>query len=326
MKRFICICVVAVLLCTGCAQPVAHSASLPEGAVQGSQPQSSSQPQSGGGQLNTAPRMRCLYYERDAFLKSVGGAAAYAVQGELFTGMVPHHLVAADMIAGFFAMAAGQAKSYDAVVVVSTSHFTKNCNSDVVTANAGWETPYGQVPPAASAVQAVLQDVMVKAEDNPVALEADHGVGGLMPYISYYLPGVPVAGILIANTLAAERLEALRGVLAQVCAQQNVLLVFSIDCSHYLMPEEAAERDSETRRAIESFDVEACKRFTDSNVDSPQGLVLFLSAVRELGGDLNFLDGSSSYEKLSYGIQNPAYKDGITTYLVYAGTRKEPAN
>lgn len=263
-------------------------------------------------------QLRCLYYERELFLGAMAAPRSYQSEGRLAAGMVPHHLLASDMIAGFFRLAAEDAQGYDTVLFVSPSHFPENCGSDVVTAGGSWQTPYGLVENDAAVTDRLLQNTAIGAEDNPAALEADHGVAGLVPFVAYYLPGAKVASCLLSNKLDRNRLAAVRGQIADICAGGRVLLVASVDCSHYLFPEEAALRDIETAEAIESMDLQRILSFSDANIDSPQALTTFVQSAQTAGAQLRQLDHSSSAEKLPHAISNPIYQEGITTYLVYA--------
>ncbi|MBC8545697.1 AmmeMemoRadiSam system protein B [Clostridiaceae bacterium NSJ-31] len=260
--------------------------------------------------------MECRYYERETCEAAMAAPRAYTGAGRLTAGMVPHHLVAADMIAGFFSLAAAQEQPYDTVILVSPSHFPENCGSDVVTATADWNTPYGSLATDRSVADALLQDAVIAAEDNRDAVESDHGAAGLVPFVRRYLPEAKLAVCLLSNRLSRERLAQVQRVLLEQQENGRTLLVASADCSHYLMPDEAARRDGETAAAIESRDFERLLTFGDANIDSPQAVTTFLCAAQG-NGDVVRLDHSSSAEKLPHAMGNPIYDEGITTYFVY---------
>lgn len=265
--------------------------------------------------------LACLYYQRDSFLAAVTATPAYQAEGRLRAGMIPHHLVASDMIAGFFALAAQG--EYDRVVLVSTSHYPQLCGSHVVTAAADWETPHGLLPGDDRLPAALLADPLIRAENNPAALERDHGVAGLVPFVRYYLPQARVTAMLLSTRLEEERLEAVTALLQEAMEDDRTLFVASVDCSHYLMPEEAARRDEQTKAAIEGGRRGEILRFGDANVDSPQTVALLLCLTRHLGLPLLELDHGSAAEKLSASLGGPAFQEGITTYFVYAAVDGE---
>ncbi len=268
------------------------------------------------------PTMRCLYYERELFLSAMSAPGEYSVSGGLVAGMIPHHLVASDMIAGFMRLAAAREGGYDTVLILSPSHFPENCGRDITTALAGWETPFGSVSCDEELTQVLLGNPGYSAENNPAAMEADHGVAGLVPFVRYYLPGVKIAGCLLSNRLDRSELKVFREVVARLCKERRVLLIASVDCSHYLLPEEAAVRDGETALAIEAMDFERILSFDDGNIDSPQAVTTLLETVRNSELSLVPLDKGSSAQRLPYSDSNPVYRDGVTTYQVYAACKE----
>ena len=265
------------------------------------------------------PLLDCIYYERDSFLAAVTSPPTYPVSGEVTAGMLPHHLLASDMIAGLFAATSGD---YDQVLIVAPSHFPENCRSDVVTAMADWKTPFGNISAAQDIVSSILADELLQADNNPGAVEYDHGVAGLIPFIKYYYPDAEVAVCLLSNRLSREKRERAVQILGNAAASGRTLLLASVDCSHYLTPAEAKLRDEETAAAIESFDYEKIRRFTDSNIDSPQTLEVFLRYAERNGLTLQQFDHSASHHKLPYGISHPIYYEGVTSYFVYAALQE----
>ncbi|NLW79720.1 MAG: AmmeMemoRadiSam system protein B [Ruminococcaceae bacterium] len=261
--------------------------------------------------------LQCLYYERDLFMAGMAAPCDYQDDRKPVAAIVPHHLLAADMLSGFFALAAQH--QYDTVVVLAPSHYPQQCGSYIVTSDRDWRTPFGTVETDTALVDTLLKDGLVAAENNAAALEYDHGGAGLVPYIAHYLPDAKVAVCLVSVQAAEKRMEALRQHLFEYAESGNVLLVASADFSHYQQPEVAAVYDAATQRSIEAFDYDTISAYSSKNVDSPQALTAFLKAVAHFDADLVQLGHSSSPEKIAAGISNPIFEAGITTYFVYAG-------
>lgn len=268
-------------------------------------------------QREDIPYLSCPCYDRELIPGGIAAPEQYPDHGRPLAGMVPHHLLAADMIAGFLSLAAPYRDSYETVVIVSPSHFPENCGSDVVTSGWDWDTPYGAVKTDGAVVGAFLGNGGIGAEDNPAAVEADHGAAGLIPFVRYYLPGTKAAVLLLSNKLDRQRLAAVWAQVEELSAGGRVLVVASADCSHYLAPDDAVLRDAETAAAIEAMDYRRILAFGDANVDSPQALTTFLKAGKAAGGALRQLDHSSSAEKIPQALSNPVYQEGITSYFVY---------
>lgn len=78
------------------------------------------------------PLLQCLYFDQAQVEGGFRDAPDYQLPGKLTAGMVPHHLVASDMIAGFFQMAGAQESPPQRVLIVSPSHFPENCPGEVL--------------------------------------------------------------------------------------------------------------------------------------------------------------------------------------------------
>ena len=266
-----------------------------------------------GPERDGGPLLSCRYYEEASFLQSVDGAKPYPAGGELVAGVVPHHLLAGRMIASFFARAAGEETPYESVIFVGTSHYpTKN---RLTTAESGWQTPFGTLDNDREFTRRLLEDGRIAASAEAPAMENDHAISGLIPYAAYYLPGVPVSMVLIQNTVDSGRVEALAQAVSEYQKERRALLICSTDFSHYLLPEEAALCDGQTRRAIEEYDYAAISRFTDRHVDSPPTLAIFMKTAQPYG-PVHFFDHSSSERILSVPLTDPLFSEGTTSYFV----------
>ena len=140
----------------------------------------------------------------------------------------------------------------------------------------------------------------------------------MIPFVKHYLPNAKVMVCLLSNRLTEERRAETSRLLRELCADGKTLLVASVDCSHYLGPEEAATMDEITAAAIESFDLGTVMTFGDSNIDSPQTVSVLLELAADQQLTIKRLDHSSSAEKQPQAYSHPLYSDGLTTYFVYA--------
>lgn len=305
----------AALLLTGCGGASVYGPPLP--SALGSHPEQTAS----AGSDRSVRYLRSLYYDPELVPSGIASPEWYTVEGELVGGLVPHHLLASDMIAGFFRMAGEQPDRFDRVLLLSPSHYPERCGSDLVTATAGWDTPYGRVEPDLDVAACLLGNPTLGALDDPDAVEYDHGAAGLVPFVRRYLPEARLTTCLLSNRVSQERLSAFWESVETLCREENILLVVSADCSHYLTPRESAERDKETARAIERCEIGRVLGFTDSNVDSPQSLSTLLYLAQEQGLTMAELGHSSSPEKLPHADTNPIFGEGITTYFVYAAIR-----
>ncbi len=258
----------------------------------------------------------CDYYDEETFRRSVTLAEAYPHEGTLCAGVVPHHLLAGEMIASFFAAAAKDGP-YDTVLFVGPSHYPTGAGA--VTTRSGWQTVFGPVENDLPLTASLLGDRTLAARVDDENMRLDHAVSGLIPYVGHYLPGAKVSALLLENGLSPARVQAAaeRAAAAVSAEGKRVLLVCSIDFSHYLMPQEAVLRDEETRRAVEAFDYKTIAHFTDSNMDSPQTMAVFLRSAEAQGvWEVMVFDHSSSDRILEVSSSDPAYREGTTTYFI----------
>ena len=119
------------------------------------------------------------------------------------------------------------------MVFVAPSHYPTAQRA--VTAQSGWQTPFGVVENDRMITETLMGGTLAARadEDN---MQLDHAVSGLIRYVKYYLPGAKVAAVLLQNRLEPERVEALAKRLLALSQEKKILLVCSVDFSHYLTP------------------------------------------------------------------------------------------
>lgn len=261
--------------------------------------------------------LSCDYYDEASFRRSVREARPYETNGALIAGVVPHHLLAGRLIASFFATAAENGEEYESVVFVAPSHYPTAQRA--VTSLGGWQTPFGVVENDRTITEALMGGKLAAKADE-YNMQLDHAVSGLIPYVKYYLPGAKVSAVLLQNRLEPERVEALAKRLLALSQEKKILLVCSVDFSHYLAPERAALHDEQTRAALAAFDYQTIAGFSDSNMDSPQSITVFLRYLQGRGaGEVRFFDHSSADRILGLPPGDPAYQEGVTTYFILGG-------
>ncbi len=261
--------------------------------------------------------LKCNFFYEKSFRESLLSAKAYSFEGSLSAGVVPHHLVAGELIASFFKTASEKTDGLDAILIVAPNHTGRV--SDIVTTTAGWSSPFGPVSCEGDFASALVENGSVRAAKADRLIESDHSASALIPYAAHYFPGVPVGVCLLSSSASKDAVRAVADEAANLAAKKRVLLICSADFSHYLLPKEAAARDEETLDAVMQGDIDRIMRFGNDNVDSPPSLSAFLSYIAIQGGTPRMLDHSSSDRILALPAGNGAYIDGTTTYFIFAG-------
>ena len=157
---------------------------------------------------------------------------------------VPHHLLAADLIArGFWAASAGE---YDRIVLLAPDHF--HLVGSAFGVGAGDRTTLlGTVPADHAGVRRLLRQPRLFEPHRDIG--AEHAVGAVLPFVARFFPGVPVVAVVASEHAGAEEWGAAVEALAPLVGERT-LVVQSTDYAHYLPAADAVLRDQETLAAI----------------------------------------------------------------------------
>jgi poly-gamma-glutamate synthesis protein (capsule biosynthesis protein) len=203
------------------------------------------------GQAATDQPFPSLYAKPDIFSKSIEAARAIPVHKHRVSGLtVPHHLLAADLMARGFLVAKGQ--RYDKIVILFPDHFKKT-KRPFATTRRPFETVFGPIPNSEQDTSLLLGGEAPIADSDLFA--KDHGIGALLPYVRYFFPDTPVVPIAVSISSTREHWEALIAALDPVVTRDTLILQ-STDYSHYLTRHEAVRHDQQTLNVIASGDMD----------------------------------------------------------------------
>lgn len=260
----------------------------------------------GGTSANTASSpasiLHCIHYTEKDFFKSVTAAAANIKAesdgdgvdsvdtGRIAGGVVPHHLLAANMIADFFQTLSQEPP--ETIVIIAPNHRRIGLKG-LHTSLLDWRTAFGMLE-ADRELAAGLIDELGSSENDSL-MELEHSISGLVPYIKYYLPDTKIVPILLHGNYSAEDSRKLGTFLAAaVQDNQEIMVIASIDFSHYLDTYTADRMDEITLKAIESRNTEAIIRMGNDNIDSPPSILALLAAMDEIGAAGPLVTGHSN--------------------------------
>ena len=163
---------------------------------------------------------------------------------------MPHHLLAADLIAGAFALASGQ--DYRRIIILSPDHFQRSSTPFAV-AIRNFQTVMGEVPIDAAAVDRLRENPLVSASN---LFSHEHGVRALLPFVAHYFPGVRVVAVALHRDSQPSQWDSLAQTLAPLLTS-DTLVIQSTDFSHYLPWSQARAYDQETLRVLSVGDPDA---------------------------------------------------------------------
>ena len=186
------------------------------------------------------------------FADSIAAADALAIPPRRLSGLtVPHHLLAADLIARAFRLA--RDNEYDRIVFLTPDHF-KRSRHPFATTRRPFDTVYGRVPNDDAAVAALLAATALVEESDLFARE--HGITAVLPYVARFFPGTPVVPVAVAIASTRDEWDAMVEALAPLVTERTLVLQ-STDFSHYLTLPEAILHDQETLNVIAAHDLDA---------------------------------------------------------------------
>ena len=160
--------------------------------------------------------------------------------------------------------------------MLGPNHYEKG-NYYALASNNSWPTPYGDVLPNKEIINKLTSYNFVQIDNIDVA--NDHSVGTSMPFIKYYLPNTKVVPIILRARMTQEETENL----ASIISTLNFPIIASVDFSHYLKNADAQEKDNETLKILETFNIERLFPLNSDYLDSPQSIATLLYSMQKMG-------------------------------------------
>jgi AmmeMemoRadiSam system protein B len=246
-----------------------------------------------------------FYSEAQPFLRAIAQTRSAPLPHRLTGLTVPHHLLAADLIAGAFALASQQ--DYRRIIILSPDHFGRSSTPFAV-AIRNFQTVMGEVPVDTAAIDRLRENPMVSASN---LFSQEHGVRALLPFIAHYFPRARIAAVAIHRSSQPSQWESLAQTLAPLLTPDTLLLQ-STDFSHYLPWQQARRLDQETLRVLSAGDPDGVLGLTQpQHLDSRGAQYLQLrlqQQVHQAGPAVVASRNSQEYA--------PQPLDSTTSYLV----------
>lgn len=227
--------------------------------------------------------------------------------------ILPHHTDIGLTIDQYWAEIASNTKP-EVIVIVSPAHWDQG-DGTVQTTHGQWKTPFGIVKTDDALIEQLREDSPIFIE--PASFENEHGIAVHTPYIAHYFPEVQIIPIIAqsqaGSTKAVELTKNLLGL------EKNILLISSIDFSHYLSAEISDRHDEETRRVIASNDVDRIDQMGPDYLDSSFALEVYLywHSFSECRSQERWHNHNS---RMFPGIRS---EEG-TSYFVYSCAKRSP--
>lgn len=225
------------------------------------------------------PSHPLFFFDKDSFYTSVGQVKNEnnSFVSHVSGGIIPHHLFPGFIIAEFFARLSAQ--SPKTIILVGPNHYERG-DSKVLSSIYNWETPFGLVEPNEEVIQELLKSKLIRIDEE--VLSKEHSVAGIMPFIKYYLPQTKVVPVVISGFMVEKDIQLLSKNLKN-CLDGETVIIAAVDFSHYLVSQQAQEKDNLTLALIKNFDYHQLFSLTNEYLDSPPSIALLLMTMRTLG-------------------------------------------
>lgn len=290
---------ILALLCAACR------GELRSPAISQPLPEAAAPPITGPG----GPYLACLHYDEKSFQRALSMATPYQLNAPLLAATSPHFLPVMNFTANVLATLAEQQPDCETIFVLAPNHSGQGL--PLIVADKGWSTPVGNLEVDSAAAAAILQapGLAGKVDTDSYHLQSDHSAATLLPFIKHYLPDARVVTILLTKAATLEQLRELARIIYDIGTAKNIFVLGSVDFSHYLPIEEAAQRDEITRQLIYDADIEAIKRLDSGNMDAPEVLAALLyytayfSEARATQAEYTLLPESELKPDIGYSYQ-----------------------
>jgi AmmeMemoRadiSam system protein B len=227
--------------------------------------------------------------------------------GKFIGGLVPHHDVAYEMIHKFYAQQ--ETKAIDLIVLIGPNHQGRGPRYQVV--GTTYKTYDGLIEP--SDVSAALLKLKGFELADPKMLASEHSIGLHMNYIKAYFPHVPVVALLVHEFGGSKGVEEQVATIKSMIGNKKVIIMGSLDFSHYLTMEAANQKDELTRSLIKNGRYELLWTLRNESMDSPTTAFMTLQLLKGIGeGDLTEFGHSNSAL-----ILNQPTLSQTTSYFLY---------
>lgn len=226
---------------------------------------------------------------------------------KIYGAIIPHHLVADSIIVKTLGRVASYFDNKDQkisqIVLLSPNHFLTG-KEYIITSDGDWQTKFGILESDDELVEKLRLYNYAGIEYE--AIEREHGISSLLPFIKYFYPEAKIVPLMIEECLGQEDLEKI-ALFFQENLTENSLMIVSADFSHYLPKEIADFHDKASIAALYNFDFDFLEKM---DVDTPSSLSILLKYLAlknsqrfvlvENANSLDVIEGNYAEETTSY--------------------------
>ncbi|MFA4890911.1 MAG: AmmeMemoRadiSam system protein B [Candidatus Gracilibacteria bacterium] len=221
--------------------------------------------------------IQAKFFERAFKFAKESGDFEGALDDKAYAGILPHHLIHSDFIAGYFAKLAAT-QDISTFIVIGPNHFDRGEES-IAVSKYGYSTPYGELEVNSDIVNALLDGDYAGWDAG--AFDEEHSISSLVPYIKRNFPNAKIVPITLKYRNLDENLDELVADLTELLGPNDFVLG-SIDFSHYMWQNVADFHDELSRTVIETFDFD---QIDELEIDSRPSLYTVMRYAESIGAE-----------------------------------------
>lgn len=184
---------------------------------------------------------------------------------KIFSGVVPHHLLAEKIINSFFASLTMDPP--ETLFLLSPDHFHE-CEINNVELILGSASQIKNINVDTEMADIVSSKFQALKKDSLICF--DHGIDDLLTFIENNLPDTEIVPVLISQNFSFDKAKAFTELISRIPDKKSCV-VASVDFSHYLPQNIARLHDEKSKRVLLNFESD---NFKNIEVDSPQALFI----------------------------------------------------
>lgn len=181
-----------------------------------------------------------------------------AVKESVEAMIVPHHIVAMEMLDAMYQRASSDIKE---LVLISPDHFLDD-DRHMTTSFKDWSGDFGKIINNRNLTTKLSNLPGMGVNDHEI--ETEHGLNVHMPLIKKYFPLASISHVMISKETSIQELDALIAAIPK-----DIFLIASVDFSHYLSYEQARLNDQVTKNLLLSGNYDSLFELNDGYYDSP---------------------------------------------------------
>jgi len=234
----------------------------------------------------TTEFVTCPHFDEQLFGENKAKAQAYENLNSTLIGFTSPHYAPVMYLTASALQTAAQTGSYDTVVIAAPNHTGEGL--PVIVGDVGLDTAFGRMSVDWELTKAILQSLgSAKCGANRERMLDDHSATTLVPYVKYYLPNVKIVTLLLSRGAQTADLEKITDCLWQAADTKKILLISSIDFSHYQDYNQTLKNDEETIKAITDEKWDYLKTWHGEHLDSPESFLALAFWTKKNAGHID---------------------------------------